>query len=64
MLKQPAPKSKTKSAKDYTHIFKVKAPLLNKHEAVCLLGNYTSLHNWSTTDPIIYPKMVTGGRSN
>src|SRR6476660_8732671 len=34
LLKQPRSKSKTSAAKDFTHIFKVKAPLLKKHEVV------------------------------
>ncbi len=56
LLKQPLPKNKTKAAKDYTHVFKVKAPLLKKHEAVCLLGNCEALHNWSTSEPVILSK--------
>lgn len=56
LLKQPVPKSKTKPAKDFTHIFRVKAPLLKKHEAVCLLGNSHSLTNWNTAEPILLSK--------
>lgn len=43
---------KAKKTKEYTHVFKVKAPLLNKHEAVCLLGGSPSLGDWNTEDPI------------
>ncbi|HEY6504589.1 MAG TPA: 4-alpha-glucanotransferase [Chitinophagaceae bacterium] len=56
LLKQPAEKSKTKPPKNFTHIFKIKAPLLKKQEAVCLLGNCGPLHNWSTAEPVILSK--------
>jgi 4-alpha-glucanotransferase len=56
LLKQSSPKNKTKSAKHFTHVFKIKAPLLKKHEAVCLLGNCEALRNWSVSDPVILSK--------
>ncbi|HXB91617.1 MAG TPA: 4-alpha-glucanotransferase, partial [Puia sp.] len=37
----------------YTHIFKVKAPLLKKDEVVCLLGNGTVLKDWDVEKPIL-----------
>lgn len=40
------PGSKIKSPKGFTHIFKVKAPLLDKHEMICLLGNNKTVGNW------------------
>jgi 4-alpha-glucanotransferase len=39
---------KRKSPKTTTHIFKVKAPLLKKNEAVCLLG---SMNEWNIAKP-------------
>lgn len=56
LLKQPAAKNKAKSPKDFTHVFKVKAPLLKKHEVVCLLGNGDALNNWSETNPVLLSK--------
>jgi 4-alpha-glucanotransferase len=44
---------KIKSPKLFTHIFKVKAPLLKKNEVVCLLGNRSVVNNWITDDPPI-----------
>jgi 4-alpha-glucanotransferase len=44
---------KVKSPKIFTHIFKVKAPLLKKNEVVCLSGSHTALGNWNTGEPII-----------
>jgi len=36
-----------------THLFKVKAPLIKKNEALCLIGDCKELGNWSTHHPII-----------
>ncbi len=36
-----------------THIFRVKAPLLNKDEVVCLLGDIPLLGNWDTANPLL-----------
>jgi 4-alpha-glucanotransferase len=47
---------KPKKAKGATHIFKVKAPLLQPNEVICLLGNADILHNWQTTAPLILEK--------
>lgn len=33
--------------------FRVKAPLLNKHEEVCLLGEGEEMNNWQTATPLI-----------
>ncbi|MFC0776196.1 4-alpha-glucanotransferase [Terrimonas alba] len=46
-------KSKSRSEKQHTHIFKIKAPLLNKHEAICLSGSTEALGNWSAENPIL-----------
>ncbi|MDR0794313.1 MAG: 4-alpha-glucanotransferase [Chitinophagaceae bacterium] len=37
---------------EYAHTFSIKAPLLNKGEVVCLLGNNEALHNWNTNAPV------------
>jgi len=39
--------SKIKSPKIFSHIFKIKAPLLGKNEILCLSGNSTTLGNWT-----------------
>ncbi len=36
-----------------THIFKVKAPLLKKHESLCIIGDCTEFGNWSTAKPAL-----------
>jgi 4-alpha-glucanotransferase len=41
-------KEKSKAEKNATHIFKVKAPLLQKNEVVCLSGSGSALNDWST----------------
>ena len=43
---------KIKSPKIFTHIFKVKAPLLKKNEVLCLSGNSTTLGNWDPKELI------------
>jgi 4-alpha-glucanotransferase len=39
-------KAKTKTVKEITHIFKVKAPLLNKNEVVCITGSSPIFGDW------------------
>ncbi len=39
--------------KKYTHIFRVKAPLLKKGEALCLVGNADALGGWLTEKPVL-----------
>ncbi len=45
-----------KSPAGYTHIFKVKAPVLQPNEAVCLLGHGIGLRNWDISAPIVLGK--------
>ena len=49
-------RSKKKGTKNFTHIFKVKAPLLKSNEVVCLLGNDEELGNWKTSKAILLEK--------
>ncbi|MBP6687933.1 MAG: 4-alpha-glucanotransferase [Lacibacter sp.] len=44
---------KQKSLKGVTHIFKVKAPLLNEDEVLCISGSNQTLMSWSTTEPVL-----------
>ncbi len=37
----------------FTHLFRVKAPLLQADEVVCLLGSGTALHHWNEQDPLL-----------
>ncbi len=48
LLKQASSKTAKKAGNDYTHVFKVKAPLLKKNEAICLLGGCEALGDWET----------------
>jgi len=48
LLKQNAVKSIPNTEKKVTHIFKIKAPLVNPNEAICISGNNDSLGNWDT----------------
>lgn len=44
---------KLKIPKHYTHSFQVKAPLLKRHEILCLLGSADALGKWDTSQPVL-----------
>ena len=46
-------KIKTQKPKKANHIFRVKAPLLNPGETICLCGSTRNLRNWNVQDPIL-----------
>ncbi len=52
LLKSNTSKSKLRKVKSSTHIFKIKAPLLGKHEVVCILGHGNQLLDWNTENPL------------
>jgi len=52
LLKRTVPKSRRSEDKDHTHIFKVKAPLLQKNEVICLLGSGDRLGDWNEEKPV------------
>ncbi len=56
LLRESLSNPKIKSPKTYTHIFKVKAPLLKKHEVACLSGAGVALGDWNTDDVVIMSK--------
>ncbi|HYC40768.1 MAG TPA: 4-alpha-glucanotransferase [Chitinophagaceae bacterium] len=40
------------ATKSFTHVFRVKAPLLGENECLCLLGSNAVLNDWNTGNPI------------
>jgi len=56
LLRPNQTKSKAGSDKNFTHVFKVKAPLLQKNEVTCLLGQGDKLAEWSEADPVLMKK--------
>jgi 4-alpha-glucanotransferase len=48
----------------YTHIFRVKAPVLSADEVPCILGHSHALRNWDTAAPILmqYATAPAGGQ--
>ncbi|HET9825664.1 MAG TPA: 4-alpha-glucanotransferase, partial [Chitinophagaceae bacterium] len=48
LLSEKGARVKAKEDKEATHIFKVKAPLLQKNEVLCISGAGHALYNWST----------------
>jgi 4-alpha-glucanotransferase len=47
LLKEHLGKTKAKSPKHFTHIFRVKAPTIKKHETVFISGNSENLGSWN-----------------
>ncbi|HTB26933.1 MAG TPA: 4-alpha-glucanotransferase, partial [Puia sp.] len=56
LLSSQSKKSGKKPPKTYTHIFKIKAPLLHVNESVCISGNGPAFGDWSMSDPLILRK--------
>ena len=56
LLSHKVPKSKNKSPKNFTHLFKVKAPLLNKHEILGISGSNEQLGYWQEDKMILLSK--------
>jgi 4-alpha-glucanotransferase len=48
--------AKPRTYRGSTHVFQVKAPLLRKHECLCIIGNVTQLGNWKGDDPLLLNK--------
>ena len=42
--------------KKYTHVFRVKMPLIGKNETLCMIGDCEQLGNWSTANPAMLMK--------
>lgn len=53
LLKEQETRTKSKAVKHPTHEFRVKAPLLQKNEVVCLLGSTNELADWDETAPVL-----------
>lgn len=51
LLKSNETKTKKKDVKKYTHLFKVKAPLLKKAEVLCISGSGAFFKNWDIVNP-------------
>jgi 4-alpha-glucanotransferase len=53
LLKENETKFRSKTHKTFTHIFKVKAPLLQKNEVVCLCGSSPALGDWDVNAGVL-----------
>jgi 4-alpha-glucanotransferase len=56
LLKSDNKVVKSKFPIKFTHVFKVKMPLLNSNEAICVIGDCMELGNWSTNNPVLLTK--------
>jgi 4-alpha-glucanotransferase len=53
LLKDRESKLKQKADRNFTHIFKVQAPLLEKNQVVCLCGSGPYLKEWNPESPVL-----------
>jgi len=58
LLKQNETVAKIKALKSATHIFRVKSPLLNKDEVICLTGSFDAANNWDANEVLCMGKEV------
>ncbi|HMU47538.1 MAG TPA: 4-alpha-glucanotransferase [Chitinophagaceae bacterium] len=56
LLKENFPKRQPAQSKEFTHLFRIKAPLLGKNEVVCMLGSGNELNDWDTSRPLVMTK--------
>lgn len=59
LLKRPSVKTKTKFSKNYTHEFRVKAPMLKNDEVLCITGSGIAMQEWDTAQPALLEKNNT-----
>jgi 4-alpha-glucanotransferase len=46
--------AKARTPKKFSHIFRIKAPLLQKHEAVCISGSGSALGDWDQSKVTVF----------
>jgi 4-alpha-glucanotransferase len=49
----------SKTLKNYTHEFRVKAPILKENEVLCIMGSVAALKDWNTENPLLLTKNKT-----
>ncbi|MBR4482914.1 MAG: 4-alpha-glucanotransferase, partial [Paludibacteraceae bacterium] len=59
LFKNNYEKVPAKNTRKYTHIFRVKAPLLKPGEALCIVGNAKALGKWDTTKALLMSNQDT-----
>jgi 4-alpha-glucanotransferase len=60
VLLKPIAKQKPSNGilKNTTHIFRVKAPLIQAHQTLCMVGASKELGNWNVSNPILLTKIM------
>jgi 4-alpha-glucanotransferase len=56
LFQEHAVAAKSKYGKKFSHIFRVKAPLLKKNEVPCVSGNGPDFEEWDTDNPVLMKK--------
>ena len=57
LMKQPVSKSKSTITKNTTHVFRVKAPMLEQNQTVCIIGEAKVIGAWDATDALVMKKL-------
>ena len=53
LLNSPKQAIKAKPYRGSTHVLMVKAPLLRRHEALCILGSAPAMGAWNSAEPVL-----------
>ena len=53
LLKRPASRSTAKSKEKFTHVFKVKAPVISSNECICIGGSGKEMGAWQMVKPTL-----------
>ncbi|MFT3754188.1 MAG: 4-alpha-glucanotransferase [Paludibacter sp.] len=56
LLRCDNPATVSEGMAKFTHVFKVKMPLLREEDVICLVGDCDALGNWSTNNPLLLSK--------
>lgn len=56
LISKTTDKKKANKPRHFTHVFRVKAPLLEKHQSVCILGSGDDLNDWNEAKPLLLAK--------
>ena len=56
LLRDRHPSALLQFPKKFTHLFRVKAPVLDARQVVCIIGDCDAFGNWSTQKPLVLQK--------
>lgn len=56
LKRKPATTMAVKETTNATHLFRIKAPVLNENEAICISGSSAALHDWDKENVLLLAK--------